>query len=160
MAISCTEAVARRDQSRCAALTDTRLRPAARRRLSTAAPAFDFMRARKPCVFARWRRLGWNVRLGIITRSCFLKKICALAANLSISQGGNRIQRSSGIHYAQWSAEFQRILKESHSWNARRELRVPTGVTAAKAEVQTARANSRISLPLGRSNSKQQIAIH
>jgi hypothetical protein len=36
------------NQSRCAGLTETRLRPAARRRLSTAAPALVFMRDLKP----------------------------------------------------------------------------------------------------------------
>ena len=28
-----------------------------------------FIRVKKPCVFARWRRFGWNVRLGITLRS-------------------------------------------------------------------------------------------
>jgi hypothetical protein len=40
----------------------SRLRPFARRRFSTFRPPFVFMRSRKPCVFARRRRLGWNVR--------------------------------------------------------------------------------------------------
>jgi hypothetical protein len=38
--------------------TVSRLRPLARRRLSTFRPPFVFMRSRKPCVFARRRRLG------------------------------------------------------------------------------------------------------
>ena len=42
--------------------TVSRLRPFARRRLSTLRPPFVFMRSRKPCVFARRRRFGWNVR--------------------------------------------------------------------------------------------------
>jgi hypothetical protein len=36
----------------------SRLRPFARRRASTFRPPFVFMRSRKPCVFARRRRLG------------------------------------------------------------------------------------------------------
>ena len=42
--------------------TVSRLRPLARRRLSTFRPPFVDIRSRKPCVFARRRRLGWNVR--------------------------------------------------------------------------------------------------
>ena len=38
--------------------TVSRLRPFARRRLSTLRPPFVLMRSRKPCVFARRRRLG------------------------------------------------------------------------------------------------------
>jgi hypothetical protein len=45
-------------QSRKLGLTETRLRPFARRRERTAAPALVFIRVRKPCVFARWRRFG------------------------------------------------------------------------------------------------------
>ena len=45
--------------------TETRLRPRARRRESTLRPPWVFMRCRKPCVFERWRRLGWNVRFGM-----------------------------------------------------------------------------------------------
>lgn len=40
-------------------LTDTFLRPFLRRRLITFWPFFDFMRLRKPCLFLRFRRLGW-----------------------------------------------------------------------------------------------------
>jgi hypothetical protein len=36
----------------------SRLRPLARRRLSTLRPPFVVMRARNPCVFARRRRFG------------------------------------------------------------------------------------------------------
>jgi hypothetical protein len=43
-------------------LTVRRLRPFARRRLSTSRPFFVLIRTRNPCVFARWRLLGWNVR--------------------------------------------------------------------------------------------------
>jgi hypothetical protein len=39
-----------------------RLRPFARRRLSTFRPPCVFIRWRKPCVLARRRRFGWNVR--------------------------------------------------------------------------------------------------
>ncbi len=51
--------------SRKPGLTETRLRPLARRRDSTARPLLVFMRERKPCVFERRRRLGWNVRFGM-----------------------------------------------------------------------------------------------
>ena len=39
-------------------LTVSFLRPAARRRASTARPFLVSMRLRKPCVFARWRLFG------------------------------------------------------------------------------------------------------
>jgi hypothetical protein len=42
--------------------TARRLRPFARRRLSVFRPPFVFMRSRKPWVFFRRRRFGWNVR--------------------------------------------------------------------------------------------------
>ena len=51
--------------SRKPGFTETRLRPLARRRDSTACPLLVFIRRRNPCVFARRRRLGWNVRFGI-----------------------------------------------------------------------------------------------
>src|SRR5437773_9730217 len=41
-----------------AGYTVSRLRPFARRRLSTFRPPFVFMRSRKPCVLARRRRFG------------------------------------------------------------------------------------------------------
>jgi len=47
-------------------LTVSFLRPRARRRDKTARPSAVFMRVRKPCVFARRRRLGWNVLFGIL----------------------------------------------------------------------------------------------
>ena len=40
----------------------SRRRPLARRRFSTLRPPFVDMRSRNPCVFARRRRFGWNVR--------------------------------------------------------------------------------------------------
>jgi hypothetical protein len=43
--------------------TLTRARPLRRRAASTARPARVRMRSRKPCVFARRRLFGWNVRL-------------------------------------------------------------------------------------------------
>ena len=43
-------------------LTVRRLRPFARRRLSTSRPFLVLIRTRNPCVFARWRVFGWNVR--------------------------------------------------------------------------------------------------
>jgi hypothetical protein len=42
--------------------TVSRFRPFARRRFNTFRPPLVFIRSRKPCVFARRRRLGWNVR--------------------------------------------------------------------------------------------------
>jgi hypothetical protein len=51
--------------SRNPGLTDTRLRPLARRRDNTARPLLVFMRVRNPCVFERLRRFGWNVRFGM-----------------------------------------------------------------------------------------------
>ena len=44
-------------------LTVRRLRPFARRRLSTRRPFFVLMRTRNPCVLLRCRLFGWNVRL-------------------------------------------------------------------------------------------------
>jgi len=43
-------------------LTVRRLRPFARRRFSTSRPFFVLIRTKNPCVFARWRVFGWNVR--------------------------------------------------------------------------------------------------
>ena len=43
-------------------LTVRRLRPFARRRLSTNRPFFVCMRTKNPCVRRRWRLFGWNVR--------------------------------------------------------------------------------------------------
>src|SRR6267378_4745719 len=51
--------------SRKPGFTETLLRPLARRREITFLPPWVFMRVRKPCVFDRLRRLGWNVRLGM-----------------------------------------------------------------------------------------------
>jgi hypothetical protein len=42
--------------------TVSRLRPLARRRFNTNRPFFVAIRVRKPCVFRRRRRVGWNVR--------------------------------------------------------------------------------------------------
>jgi len=50
-------------------LTVSFLRPRARRRARTARPFFVSMRERKPCVFARWRLLGWKVRFGMMITS-------------------------------------------------------------------------------------------
>jgi hypothetical protein len=51
--------------SRNPGFTDTRLRPLERRREMTARPLLVFIRVRKPCVFERRRRFGWNVRFGM-----------------------------------------------------------------------------------------------
>jgi hypothetical protein len=51
--------------SRKPGLTETRLRPLARRRDRTFWPPWVFMRVRNPCFLDRLRRLGWNVRLGM-----------------------------------------------------------------------------------------------
>jgi hypothetical protein len=48
---------------RSAGQTLTRARPLRRRAASTARPARVRMRSLKPCVFARRRLFGWNVRL-------------------------------------------------------------------------------------------------
>ena len=61
--------------SRWPAFTETRLRPLARRRDSTARPLLVFIRDRKPCVFERRRRLGWNVRFGIENGAPYRHKI-------------------------------------------------------------------------------------
>jgi hypothetical protein len=50
-------------------LTVRRLRPLARRRLSTKRPFFVLMRTRNPCVFARCRVFGWKVRFPFIVYS-------------------------------------------------------------------------------------------
>jgi hypothetical protein len=42
-------------------LTVSRLRPFARRRLSTNRPFLVLIRTRNPCVFRRRRTFGWNV---------------------------------------------------------------------------------------------------
>src|SRR4030095_92063 len=42
-------------------LTVRRLRPFARRRLSTSRPFLVLIRTRNPCVFAPWRVFGWDV---------------------------------------------------------------------------------------------------
>jgi hypothetical protein len=52
-------------------LTDSFLRPWARRRESTARPSEVFIRERKPCVLARWRLFGWKVRFGILLQGSF-----------------------------------------------------------------------------------------
>jgi hypothetical protein len=51
--------------SRNPGLTETRLRPFARRREMTVRPPWVFIRVRKPCTFERRRRFGWNVRFGM-----------------------------------------------------------------------------------------------
>lgn len=53
-------------------LTVRRLRPLARRALSTRRPFFVAIRARKPCLLARLRRWGWYVRFILVV---FLYKI-------------------------------------------------------------------------------------
>ena len=55
----------RTDYSRKPGLTETRLRPLARRRDRTFCPPWVFMRVRNPCFLDRLRRLGWNVRFGM-----------------------------------------------------------------------------------------------
>ena len=47
-------------------LTVSRLRPLARRRLSTRRPFLLLIRTRNPWVRLRWRLLGWNVRFPFI----------------------------------------------------------------------------------------------
>jgi len=61
-AITVAPASLRRRQAR-AGQTLTRARPLRRRAARIARPARVRMRSRNPCVFARWRLFGWNVRL-------------------------------------------------------------------------------------------------
>jgi hypothetical protein len=60
--------------SRKPGLTETRLRPLTRRREITARPLLVFMRERNPCVLDLRRRLGWNVRFGILELRSSLAK--------------------------------------------------------------------------------------
>jgi hypothetical protein len=55
-------ASARTGSGESAHQAERRFLPLARRALITARPARVAMRARKPCLRARFRRLGWNVR--------------------------------------------------------------------------------------------------
>jgi len=55
-------------------LTESFLRPRARRRDNTARPSCVFMRVRKPCVLARRRLLGWKVRFGILFQFTSIKQ--------------------------------------------------------------------------------------
>src|SRR5581483_9853739 len=64
-----------RTYSRKPGFTETRLRPLARRRESTARPLLVFILSRNPCVLERRRRLGWNVLLGNVQ---LLIAICAV----------------------------------------------------------------------------------
>jgi len=64
-----------RTYSRNPGFTETRLRPLARRRASTARPLLVFIRLRNPCVLERRRRLGWNVLFGNVQ---LLLAICAV----------------------------------------------------------------------------------
>src|SRR6266705_95046 len=70
--------------SRKPGFTETLLRPLARRRESTLLPPWVFMRVRKPCVFDRLRRLGWNVRLGM-KDSCSSVESTAYGQTMSIN---------------------------------------------------------------------------
>jgi hypothetical protein len=54
-----------RHYSRKPGFTETRFRPLARRRASTARPPLVLIRTRNPCVLERRRRFGWNVRFGM-----------------------------------------------------------------------------------------------
>lgn len=54
---------------------DSRTRPLARRRFNTWRPAFVAIRARKPCVRARFRLLGWNVRF-MLLRPVYCCAVC------------------------------------------------------------------------------------
>src|SRR5215471_21218739 len=79
--------------SRLPGFTETRLRPLARRRDSTARPLLVFIRVRNPCVFERRRRLGWNVRLG-------MKKTCSSSkSERKESINECRRKRQTGNHH-------------------------------------------------------------
>jgi hypothetical protein len=72
--------------SRKPGFTETLLRPLARRREITFLPPWVFMRVRKPCVFDRLRRLGWNVRLGM-KDSCSSVESTSYGQTMSINDG-------------------------------------------------------------------------
>ena len=60
-------------------------RPFRRRRFTTARPAFEETRALKPCVFARCRVCGWNVRFGISTISiAFYRLFCKVLSGFPL----------------------------------------------------------------------------
>jgi hypothetical protein len=72
--------------------TASRLRPFARRRLSTSRPFLVLMRTRNPCVRLRWRVFGWNVRFP------FMRPLHAeLPANRSLSVDGCQLSAQTLI---------------------------------------------------------------
>src|ERR1022692_1049 len=75
-----------------AAQTLTRARPLRRRAARTARPARVRMRSRKPCVFARRRLFGWNVRL--LTETPDGGKVDRAATNL---QGWRAALSAAGV---------------------------------------------------------------
>src|ERR1700674_890291 len=90
----------KRIYSRKPGFTETLLRPLARRRESTFLPPWVFMRVRKPCVFDRLRRLGWNVRLGM-KDSCSSVESTSYGQTMSINEevpcGQRGFTSSSGV---------------------------------------------------------------
>jgi hypothetical protein len=73
------------------------LRPLARRRFRTSRPFLVAMRARKPCVFARRRLLGWKVRLDIDRCSPLQTKTTRLNARRSCVKKRRAISRTEGV---------------------------------------------------------------
>ena len=83
----------------CAGQTLTRARPLRRRAARTARPALVRMRSRNPCVFARRRLFGWNVRLltGAPER-CIVRKMQMPAARpgqIPHRQNWRRVDRTN-----------------------------------------------------------------
>jgi hypothetical protein len=62
--------------SLCAVQGAKRTRPFARRALKTRLPFLVALRARKPCVLARLRRLGWKVRFMIAAPRVVVRDSC------------------------------------------------------------------------------------
>jgi hypothetical protein len=125
----------RGNYSRKPGFTETRLRPLARRRDSTACPLLVFIRERKPCFFTRLRRLGWNVRFGMETHELLTGKM-ALRQTLSIKDASIFRQfclrsspRSHGdtesCHSERARAQQERV-EESLCWQDGRGSRNPS----------------------------------
>jgi hypothetical protein len=103
----------------CAGQTLTRARPLRRRAARTARPALVRMRSRNPCVFARRRLFGWNVRLlteGSRYGGCFGRCMCPAArpgrfrtGRISAGlTGPMHVTRISPRRSNRWAARAQR----------------------------------------------------
>jgi hypothetical protein len=110
--------------SRKPGFTETRLRPLARRRDSTARPLLVFMRERNPCVFERRRRLGWNVRFG-------MRKTALLTDEIEIEQ-----TKSITASLYSWQLRLTheaRQTRDSGMTPVRGRLQPPLGVPRSEA---------------------------